>query len=523
MNLLRQRQFFSGGRLTQAGRSLLERAGINPDEVGQAIQQQFARDAARAANPEDAAAAAPFREFNIPAFRHNITGTVEDAARFHGAARGGRGAGAEAKVRPALEAQEQATRDAAERIATGLGRGNPADQWDAAAGVSSRLRATGQEMEGAAQAAYRASERAGVSVPPHIAKGVADRIGARRAAEEIDVTGLSRAGQVMDRLQRRAAGNPEGPGVSLRLIDGARKDIGRAMQGAEPEDMRALTIIKQEYDRWLDDIVDHQLFNTRLTNDRGELLLPAPGREGAVPGAQAFDDLREARALFREYASRFRGSDAGSRFIQRAIEADADPDMVAKWLFGAGRLGQGQLNAPVARALRDTMGETSEEWATLRQAAFRQLSMKPEGTVQPGPAAVSRNINEFFNGPTTRSLSREMFSDAERGLMLRYAGVLKRTVPPQGSVNHSGSGYEVSRVARDALRAVMTALTTTTQGPVAGMAMQGAGRMAQGAAERMGTRGMLQPLAPRPGAPTPDPGVPLGDAGLGWLNERQGR
>lgn len=117
------------------------------------------------------------------------------------------------------------------------------------------------------------------------------------------------------------------------------------------------------------------------------------------------------------------------------IHEDASPDEAVRWLFGASKLGSGGFTSNIAREVRGVLGDTSEDWSMVRQAAWRQLTMKPEGQVQPGPQQVSERILGFFNGPGTRPLAGELFSTEEQALMLRYAGILKRTVPPSGSVN----------------------------------------------------------------------------------------
>lgn len=498
-NVLRQRQFFANGQVTQAGRDILTRMGVDPDGLEQSLQRRFAADAARAANPEDAAAALPFREFGIPAYRHNITGTVEDAAAFHGAVRGGRGPAAEARVRPAADAQEAARREAAERIATDLSGGLRGDQGDAAVAVVSGLRGAQDAARGAARSAYQDLEAAGGLVGGDAAKGIAGRIAMRvRSAGPLRASLTPQASAALDEIGAAFRPAPGAPPSSIPFmeLERVRQSLVKMDRAAKGADSVAMGRVMQAFDEEVEGLITGAL----------------------IAGDDVIAKAQNARQLWASYATQFKGEGAGSRFIQRMLDEDASPDEAVRWLFGAGKMGGGGFTSTIARQVRDVLGPTSQEWALVRQAAFRQMTMKAEGQVQPGPQQVSEALLGFLNGPATRDLSRTLFTDAERGLMLRYAGVLKRMVPPAGAVNHSGSGYEVARTTRAALQAVLTALTATTQGPVAGMAMQGGQRMVAGAVDRAGTGAMLRPYAGRPSAPPmPGAGVATGNAGLDAL------
>ncbi|WP_299983882.1 hypothetical protein [uncultured Ruegeria sp.] len=307
-----------------------------------------------------------------------------------------------------------------------------------------------------------------MSVPGNVAKGVVQRVQGRLAAEEIDLTSdiYSNARAYMSRLQKRGEG--EG-GVSLRLIETFRKDLNASLSRAKPEDKRALSIIKNEYDTWVDDVVTAQLF------------------DGDEAG---FGDLKEARRLWAEYSAKYRGKDRGSRFLQDMIDADASPDQVMRWMFGASKLGSGKMNAPLAATLRNTLGKSSDEWNLVRQAAFRQLTQKP-GTETPeaagpipwGPQKVSENIRGFFNSPQTKPLANVLFSKEEKAQMLRLSGALKRMVPPPGAVNHSGTAYEGARMAKKMWEGALALIGYKAGGPAGAVAASAA---AKGAAKGAG-------------------------------------
>jgi len=471
--LFTDRRFFSNGTLTDEGRQTLNALGYNADEVTEAFQREFGKNIDAALAPQEAAAAAELGQFGIPAYRHNVTGSADDFAAFERGRRGALGAGTEARVRQAADAQEMAARQAGDDIATGLGGGVRGDQFDAASAVSERLRGLAGDERAAAQAAYKAADAAGVTVPAHVAKGVADRVGSRLADEEIDLTldTFKHTRAFMGRIAKRGEGTQP---VSLRLIDGLRKDLNATLSRADGEDRRALTILKGEYDTWLDEVVSAKLFN------------------GDEKGVTA---LKEARGLWATYAQKFAGKDRTSKFIQSMIDSDASPDDVTRWLFSAGKLGSGQFNSTLAAGLKKTLGEASPEWLAVKQAAFRQLVQKPEGTVQWGPQKISQNIGDFLTSPGSRALSRELFSPSEIRLMMQYQAGLRRMVPPAGAVNHSGTAYEMARMGREAFKALTGAVGMASGGPGAGVAASAATGAVQRGSNWLAGRSLLRPGA----------------------------
>ncbi|MEX0319016.1 MAG: hypothetical protein AB3N21_13745 [Ruegeria sp.] len=445
-----RRYYTEEGGITPAGRAALEQLGYSADEVSDAFAREFSKGVDEGIDPTLAARAAGMEEFGIPAYKHNVTGDVNDFANFE---RARRGVGPDAVVNKAQSlgnAQEMAARRAVDSTATEMGDGIRADQLDAAQAVTDRLQRAGEAEKAAAQAAYKAADDAGVTVPAQVARGVTQRVQTRLADEEIDLTSdiFQGARAFMKRLAKR--GDGEG-GVSLRLIDTFRKDLNATLSRASGEDKRALSIIKGEYDQWVDDVVEARLFDG----------------DGA-----GFDALKKARGLWQAYSAKYRGKDAGSKFIQDMISEDASPDQVMRWMFGASKLGSGRMNAKLAVKLRDTLGKGSDEWNMVRQAAFRQLTQKPgtevpgaSGPIPWGPQKVSENLKYFFNNPQTKPLADVLFTPKERGDFIRLSTALGRMVPPRGAVNYSGTAYETARQAQKLWEGALTLIGYKAGGP----------------------------------------------------------
>lgn len=477
-NVMRQRKYFDGTALTNEGRAALTAAGIDPDAISTAFAKDFAQKAARSSEPVSSAKAAQMSEFGIPAYRANVTGDVTDFADFERARRGGMGQTAATKVGNAADEQMSAARRAGETIATDIGRGNPADQFDAAVAVQSGLRSAQDEALAGARGAYDALEAAGGGARgPSVVK-LGSRIGqelevqnVRIAPERVNATS---ALQHLDDVFKGA----EKGSVPFMDIERARQRLvglrSAANRGSDGGDQFAMGRVIEAFDNKVDEIMTTAM----IDGDPATLGL-----------------AKNARKLWSEYSQTFTGDGAASRFIQKMTDQDASPDDVAKWLFSSGKLGTGQFNSTLASGLKTTLGADSEAWTSIRQGAFRQLIQKAEGTTQPGPQKMATNIREFFNSPTTRQLSKELFSPEERGMMLRYSSALRQMVPPDGAVNYSGTAYEGARMVEGAAKALAGTLGFASGGPAGALTATAVTGAAQGVRNSSKVSRMIRPDA----------------------------
>jgi hypothetical protein len=474
--VFRQRQYFDGQTLTVEGRAALTAAGIDPDAISQSFAKDFARTAARSSEPVSAARTTQMAEFGIPAHRANATGNVTDFADFERARRGGMGQAAADRVGQAADQQMGAARRAGETIATDLSGGNPADQFDAAIAAQSGLRAARDTAKGAARTAYNALEEAGGGVRGSAAVNMGRTIGRELEMQNVRIAPeRTNATAALQHLDDVFAGAENGS-VPFMEIERARQRLvglrSAANRGADGADQFAMGKVIETFDAKVDDIMTSAMID---------------GDDAALGLA------RNARRLWSEYSQTFTGDGAASRFIQKMTDDDASPDDVARWLFSAGKLGTGNFNSTLAGGLKTTLGEGSEAWASIRQGAFRQLIQKAEGTTQPGPQKMATNIAEFFNAPTTRQLSRELFSPEERAMMLRYSNALKQMVPPEGAVNNSGTAYELSRMGQQAAKALAGSIGFASGGPAGAITGAVASDAVAGVRNGAAVRGMINP------------------------------
>lgn len=489
------KQFYVNGQLTQAGRETLESLGYNVDDLSEAFTREFQKNVDNAMAPAEAGRAAGLAEFNIPAYRANVTGSVDDFAALEGARRGGAYSQAtQERVRTALTAQDDAMRLAADDIAVNLGgRATPADQFDAASGVMSGLAKARDASRALAKQAYDELEASGAGISGQAVKnfGASVRRAMEVAGERVDDAAAPNASAAFKYLDDVFANADRGT-VPFMSIERARQRLvqlrGASYRGSNGADQIAMSRMIDAFDGQVDELM------TRAMTEGDNATLAA---------------AEKARGLWAEYSKTFTGDGAASRFIQELIDIDASPDDAVRWLFSSGKLGTGRFNSTLAKGLKEVLGETSEEWGMMRQAAFRQLTQKPEGTAQLGPQALSSRISEFLNSPTTRALSRELYSPQEIATMRRYASALKSLTPPPGSVNFSNTGYEIARNARSLLRGMGIIAGGAAGGPVG----SAAGTLAVSGAQRGGDwlagRAILQA-----GGPRAVPQVAAGAAGV---------
>jgi len=477
--IMRSKRFFDGQAITSEGRTALEKAGINADEISEAFAREFGDSAARSTDPVGAARATQMSEFGIPAYRANVTGETTDFADFERARRGGMGASAATRVGEAGDVQMTAARRAGDDIATGVGGGRVGDQADAAVAVQTGLRGARDKALTTARGAYDDLEAAGGGVRGGSAVNLGSRIGAELKTGNVTINAQRspNAAAALDDLDAAFIGAENGS-VPFMDMERARQNLvklrGAAYRGSLGSDQNAMDNVITAFDDKVDEIMTTAMID---------------GSEETLGKAQS------ARRLWREYSQTFTGKDAGSKFIQKMIDEDASPDDVAKWMFSAGRLGSGQFNSTLAKSVRETLGDDSEAWQSVRQGAFRQLIQRTEGTTQMGPQKMASNIAEFFNSPTTRQLSQELFSRDERGLMMRYAGALRQMVPPEGAVNHSNTAYELSRMGQQAARALAGTIGFASGGPAGAVAGSAASEAVQGVRNGAAVRTMLRPTA----------------------------
>lgn len=106
---------------------------------------------------------------------------------------------------------------------------------------------------------------------------------------------------------------------------------------------------------------------------------------------------------------------AAPAWVQDLERTGFDPNRIASSLFGSGVPGTRAGAVNEAKAAKGLLGESSEEWSMLRQAAVQRLTDRGANA-----AKMVKDIGEFTNGRGA-GLARELFSPEEIGQLRRFA------------------------------------------------------------------------------------------------------
>ena len=218
-------------------------------------------------------------------------------------------------------------------------------------------------------------------------------------------------------------------GVGLKGVDQWRKRLsklrGDAFASGNNADANAARAVLDAFDNQIDNAVNGGLFT------------------GDPRAVNAWNAARASHSDYRATFTRQGGQDRVGKVIEKIIgRGDRDPaaipNDVADFIYGAAGTNPNSLNVAVVNRLRSILGETSPEWAAVKQGLFSRLAEAGQGMTQWGPARVAQNINRFLNNDG-REMAARMFSPAERSIMQQYADVLRHLEIPQAGANWSNT------------------------------------------------------------------------------------
>ncbi|WP_298902205.1 hypothetical protein [uncultured Devosia sp.] len=249
------------------------------------------------------------------------------------------------------------------------------------------------------------------------------------------------------------------------------------LSGAGPDDITATRGVKQAFDDWLSDAVDQQLFS---------------GDEAAL------QSLKAAKAETHQYLSLTnpKEGDAAGATIAKMQQGDATAEQVANWLYGADVVSPGLAATEVAKRLKGVFGPSSEEWKTIRAAAWNKLVNDPAtGELRPSATLVKR-LDAFISSKDS-SLAGTLFSEEERNRMKALAAVLRRIDLPVAARHPSRSVFALGDTARQTLAAFVAAAGFSLAGAAGlatAIAMPIFGRAARQAEARAAIANRPKPL-----------------------------
>jgi len=438
----------------QTFRVAAQEAGINPQEITDDFIVQMLRQDEVGSSPAELLAQQGVDEFNIPLTRGERT-LDQNQLRSEATMR----VGQDDKPRQAIQQFDENRANAVE-AATDRVRQNmdvSVDQGEQAGQVlRDTVRAAERQANDQVDEAYAAVGDAALSVDG--LKGLLTAT--RNSMREMQFDrSLPQTQGMLDQIGTfektiKTFGDSLRP-IDLNRITQMRRRLGTAIQAADnPADKRQVTIMKQQFDDYLDTAVINGLFE---------------GDESALTA------LKGANVLFKEYASKFRqqptrgksgkmvrtNDDQAGNFIEKIIDGDPTDTQVVNALFGATKVSK-DSGVAMAKRFENILGKDSEGWNSVRSAAINRLfefgQQNNKSFIKAG--ATQKNIQTALS--KQKELMNTLFDKDEIATMQRFAAQLKRTQPDiaVNRANPSGSANEAFRMFANKLPFLNVDVTT---------------------------------------------------------------
>lgn len=269
------------------------------------------------------------------------------------------------------------------------------------------------------------------SIAPDAVAEIPQRM--RQAVRDYDVNpattpATSRALDQMAAATNAITANPDGGavrGVTLRALESQRRILGNAVNtAANPTDRAAMTVLRREFDGWMDEAIDSSL----ATGDR-----------------QALDLLRTARGLRAEYGRRFEGGADSDRFIAGLLDGSRSPEELVNIALGAGQVSKSGAARFIER-LRVASANDPDVIGGLRGAHFTRMTRGNDGNPL-GAGQILRNIRstDYNNASVVRAL----YEPGQWAEVRRFASALEPLVARGDFARSSGSGERIVRAFMD--------------------------------------------------------------------------
>lgn len=387
--------------------------------------------------------------FQIPLTQGQRTGNLAQTADEEAMRHAARGAGPAETMQAFARRQGEATNVARQGIQDQLADTRPSISSVDEAGemVTRGVRDTATGFKNRSQKAYSKAEAANPVIRAEHVREVQEDFVKRLTAtdfpfdEKLHPTAFN-AMKEIDRLAALPDAEDGIIGISLKGIEIARRRM-LATRGTNPDDMRAMKLVRGAFDDWIDDAVDRKLF------------------DGDPAGLDALKEARANWSKYRAITDPKTGDDAG-RVLSKMVKNDVNGQEVGNWLFGSSIVNPPATTVRVAKRLKSTLGADSDAWGAVRQAAWIRATRGKDGQ-DLGPQALSSAIHAMVDG-RGKALARQLFTPDEISLMRKFANVQRSMVPDPRATNPSKSSYGVARVMGPIVTGLASALGLQTGG-----------------------------------------------------------
>lgn len=253
-------------------------------------------------------------------------------------------------------------------------------------------------------------------------KNLPDRVRTALREMAVDPALTPATANVVARIESMA-NQPNVTALSLKAIDGQRKVINSAFgSAANPADRKALTMLKREYDDWMDE----SFTNSLIKGDPKDI-----------------EALRTAQSLRAEFGKRFegRGTSDVDGFIDDLVQGGKTPDELVNVIYGAGQVSK-PAAARFVQRLKVAVGDSPEALNALKVAHLMKLTTGRNGE-RLGMQAIRNNILQQEREGAF--LIKELYGKGEWTQMKQLAGSLEPLIPKGQFARTSGTAERMMR------------------------------------------------------------------------------
>jgi hypothetical protein len=416
----------------------------------------------------------------IPLTRGQAAGDFSQIAKEEAMRKDAMGQGAGRIMRQFDTGQEEAIQGAAQRLVGGPGGRSMDDARELVGDIQKGYGAAKTKT----QKAYENARLADASVDASMLDKVGSAIrremmdGGDFIVDELTTPAANRALNDLDKLIPEI---PDGKivGVTAQKLEQARKRLRVYSDAAQSNkaDAKAMSGIIKRYDQIVDTLAENGLFD---------------GSEDAI------NALKVARQARREQGVKFEKQDQyddSGRFIESVIRGNRSETEVANYLFGKAKIGESGQSVRLVERLKTTFGKDSPQIERIRQGALDRVLYKETGELL-GNQAVVTKITDYLEG-AGREYARNLHTPEQLKALREFRDAVKKTVPPKGATNPSGTAWALSRLVQSAGQRLMQAMGVSAGGPI-GMAAVVAAESVPGIKGRMAAKAATQGGLPIP-------------------------
>lgn len=424
------------GQMTSRGRLILERAGLDPDQVTLQTLRELEPLMARARTPEEALRLAQARSLDVPVTRGDITRDPKMQAVEQRSARGGTyGTAVMPSERRLFDlkrpggAQDEALADALRETSRRV-TGRPTE-FNAATGEASTRQGSTfartqevlvrlhERMRANVRRHYETAEAGNVAMMPNKVSPLSRELQLIKESTNVPQA-HSIADEVAAEIKQAIAGGATP--IQLNRMNLIRQKISELGASSDPMVRQVGARLRRAYDGWERNLVPD-------SGDPAAIASFARGRELRTRQGAMFDDDPVIAAILRN--ERMPSATPGGK---PTYKIDINPSEAVDMILGSGLGKRGAADS--ALRLRNVLGPNSQAWQDFKREVFQRISEKGVGHFE-------RRWETFLRD--SPELADVVFPAGDRAHMGTMAGLANTTRPVPGAVNHSGTAYEIAR------------------------------------------------------------------------------